>query len=277
MGGEFGGVRAEPLHVVHGEYDPALRRVRLDLPRSVQHLLERGADLHPGADLHTGAPVPRDAVLGERVRLRAGFLPEHGAVSPADAESCQVGGARWAWLIGGQIITRWLGRSAVLVRQPAREPWYMDKRFVERLRDTVAGVSMSRPRCDEYRVTVNNRIGHPLVLTSKAAVSGGAVEAPDDGHVLHDGESDLFQITAIHFPWESAAVSIGYRLADGSVSFTMIVGPPQADGTGAVVEGPGCTELACTVQEDGSGGTVITLHRAPATGTHALRPRRREP
>ncbi|MEU9481872.1 hypothetical protein [Streptomyces sp. NPDC048191] len=152
----------------------------------------------------------------------------------------------------------------------------MDKRFIEQLRDTVVGRGMARLQCDEYRVTVSNRIGQPLVLTSKA-VSGDVVEAPADGHVLHDGKSDFFQVTAIRYPWESGAVSIGYRPADACVGFTLVVAPPQADGTGALVEGPGCTELACTVEEDTTGGTVITLQRAPTSGTHALRPRRREP
>jgi hypothetical protein len=40
--GEFGGVAAEPLHLVHGEDDPAVRGVRLDLPRRPQRLLEPG-------------------------------------------------------------------------------------------------------------------------------------------------------------------------------------------------------------------------------------------
>ncbi|MGW5925596.1 hypothetical protein ACWF2L_05030 [Streptomyces anulatus] len=42
--GEFSGVAAEPLHLVHGEDDPAVRGVGLDLPRGPQRLLEVGPD-----------------------------------------------------------------------------------------------------------------------------------------------------------------------------------------------------------------------------------------
>jgi hypothetical protein len=41
--GEFGGVAAEPLHLVHGEDDPAVWGVGLDLPRGPQRFLELGA------------------------------------------------------------------------------------------------------------------------------------------------------------------------------------------------------------------------------------------
>ena len=37
-GGEFGGVAAEALHLVHGEDDPAVRGVRLDLPGRAEGL-----------------------------------------------------------------------------------------------------------------------------------------------------------------------------------------------------------------------------------------------
>ncbi|MFD8263121.1 hypothetical protein ACFV19_30380 [Streptomyces griseoluteus] len=40
--GQLGGVAAEALHLVHGEDDPAMRGVRLDLPRCPQRLLDFG-------------------------------------------------------------------------------------------------------------------------------------------------------------------------------------------------------------------------------------------
>jgi len=49
--GQFSGVTAEALHLVHGEDDLAVRGVCLDLPGRPQRLLELGADPHQGADL----------------------------------------------------------------------------------------------------------------------------------------------------------------------------------------------------------------------------------
>lgn len=86
--GEFGGVAAEPLHLVHGEDDPAVRGVRLDLPRGPQRHLELGpyADVDAGADLLAEDLVPRDAVLAERVEPGVKFLPECRASRVADAD-----------------------------------------------------------------------------------------------------------------------------------------------------------------------------------------------
>ncbi|ROQ78270.1 hypothetical protein EDD95_4874 [Streptomyces sp. CEV 2-1] len=90
--GEFGGVAAEALHLVHGEDDPAVRGVRLDLPRRPQRLLEPGSDPHPGAGLLAEDLVPRDAVPRERVELGVEFLPEGRAprASEADVRARQV-------------------------------------------------------------------------------------------------------------------------------------------------------------------------------------------
>ncbi|MFF1922808.1 hypothetical protein ACFVW8_19835 [Streptomyces sp. NPDC058221] len=42
--GEFGGVAAEALHLLHGDDDPAVWGVRLDLPRRPQRVPDPGAD-----------------------------------------------------------------------------------------------------------------------------------------------------------------------------------------------------------------------------------------
>lgn len=84
--GEFGGVAAEPLHLVDGEDDLAVRCVRLDLPRGPQRLLEAGADPYAGADLLAEDLVPGDAVASERVELGVEFLAEGGAAGVADAD-----------------------------------------------------------------------------------------------------------------------------------------------------------------------------------------------
>ncbi|MFE2236196.1 hypothetical protein ACE1OA_33720 [Streptomyces sp. JL2001] len=49
--GELGGVAAEPLHLVDGEDDPAVRGMRLDLAGGAEGGLELGADPDVGADL----------------------------------------------------------------------------------------------------------------------------------------------------------------------------------------------------------------------------------
>lgn len=86
QGGEFGRVAAEPLHLVHGEDDPAVRGVRLDLPRRPQRLLELRADSYPGADLLAEDLVAGDAVPRERVELGVEFLPERRAPRVPDAD-----------------------------------------------------------------------------------------------------------------------------------------------------------------------------------------------
>jgi hypothetical protein len=75
-GGEFCCVMPQPLHPEHGEDDPAVRGVRLDLPGGLQCFLELRADLDPGADLLAEDLVSADAVLGERVQLRVELLAE---------------------------------------------------------------------------------------------------------------------------------------------------------------------------------------------------------
>lgn len=80
--GEFSGVAAEPLHLVHGEDDPAVRGVRLDLARRTEGLLELGPYADAGADLLGEDLVSRDAVPGEGVE----FLAEGGAAGVADPD-----------------------------------------------------------------------------------------------------------------------------------------------------------------------------------------------
>jgi hypothetical protein len=61
-GGELCSVPSEPLHLEHGEDDPAVRGMRLDLSGGPQCLLELGVDLDPGADPLAENLVPADAV-----------------------------------------------------------------------------------------------------------------------------------------------------------------------------------------------------------------------
>jgi len=60
---------SEPLHLVHGEDDPAVRRVGLDLPGGGERGLELRADPYPGADLLGEDLVPGDALGGQCVQL----------------------------------------------------------------------------------------------------------------------------------------------------------------------------------------------------------------
>jgi hypothetical protein len=84
--GEFSGVAAEPLHLVHREDDAAVRGVRLDLAGGCERILELGAHPNPGADLLAEDFVPGDAVRGERVQLRVELLAEGRAAGVADAD-----------------------------------------------------------------------------------------------------------------------------------------------------------------------------------------------
>jgi hypothetical protein len=68
--GDLCRVTSHPLHLEHGEDDPAVRGVRLDLPGGLQRLLELRVNPDPGADLLAEDLVSADAVLGERVQLR---------------------------------------------------------------------------------------------------------------------------------------------------------------------------------------------------------------
>jgi hypothetical protein len=74
--GEFGGVAPEALHLVHGEDNPAVRGVDLDLAGQRERGLELGPDAYAGADLLGEHLVARDAVLGEGIQLRLEFLGE---------------------------------------------------------------------------------------------------------------------------------------------------------------------------------------------------------
>lgn len=84
--GEFGGVAAQALHLVHGEDDPAVRGVGLDLAGECERGLELRADTDPGADLLGEHFVARDAVLGEGVELRLEFLGERRAPRVPDTD-----------------------------------------------------------------------------------------------------------------------------------------------------------------------------------------------
>lgn len=64
-GGELRRVPPQPLHLEHGEDDPAVRGVRRDLPGGLQYLLELRADLDPGADLLAEDLVSVDAEVGD--------------------------------------------------------------------------------------------------------------------------------------------------------------------------------------------------------------------
>jgi len=59
--GQFGGVVAEPLHLVRGEDHTAVWGVRLDLPARVQGLLELGTHAHTGGHLLREDLVARNA------------------------------------------------------------------------------------------------------------------------------------------------------------------------------------------------------------------------
>jgi hypothetical protein len=58
--GEFGGVASEPLHLVDGEDDPAVRGVGLDLAGGSECGLELGADSDPVLVLSAGLALGRD-------------------------------------------------------------------------------------------------------------------------------------------------------------------------------------------------------------------------
>nr|WP_237418326.1 hypothetical protein [Actinomadura rayongensis] len=74
--GEFGGVAAEPFHLMDSEDDAAVRGVGLDLPGGGQGLLELGSDLEAGGDLLGEDLVAGDAVGGQRVESGLEFLGE---------------------------------------------------------------------------------------------------------------------------------------------------------------------------------------------------------
>jgi hypothetical protein len=84
--GEFSGVAAEALHLVHGEDDAAVRGVGLDLAGECERGLELGADAYAGADLLGEGFVTWDAVLGEGVELGLEFLGERRAPRVPDAD-----------------------------------------------------------------------------------------------------------------------------------------------------------------------------------------------
>jgi hypothetical protein len=63
--GEFGGVVAEALRLVHGEDDATVRGVGLDLAGECERGLEPGPYPDTGADLLGEGFVAWDAVLGE--------------------------------------------------------------------------------------------------------------------------------------------------------------------------------------------------------------------
>jgi hypothetical protein len=75
--GEFGGVAAEPLHLVDGEDDAGVWGAGLDLGSGGERGLELGADPDTGADL-----LPGDPVFGERVQLGIEFLYQPRAGIP---------------------------------------------------------------------------------------------------------------------------------------------------------------------------------------------------
>jgi hypothetical protein len=127
QGGEFGGVAAEPFHLVHRHDDPAVRRVGLDLAGQGERPLELGADPHPGADLLGEDLVAGDAMRGEGVELGLQLLRQRAAAGVADAD---VG--------GGPVVGDWPGRrgtgppwlagSAVgrgLHAQPFGQAWHL--------------------------------------------------------------------------------------------------------------------------------------------------------
>jgi hypothetical protein len=86
--GEFGGVAAEPLHLIHGKDDPAVRGVGLDLAGGGERRLELRADPDAGTDLLAEDLLSRDAVLRERVQLGVEFLSE--GRQRASSKSCSV-------------------------------------------------------------------------------------------------------------------------------------------------------------------------------------------
>ncbi|GAA3644410.1 hypothetical protein GCM10023079_37770 [Streptomyces chitinivorans] len=83
--GEFGGVAAEALHLVHGEGDPAVRvrDLDFDLAGRPQRFLEPGAGPYADADLFTEDLDPRDAVPAERVELGGDLCCEVPPVRPS--------------------------------------------------------------------------------------------------------------------------------------------------------------------------------------------------
>ena len=85
-GSQLGGVAAEPFHLVHGEDDPAVRGVGLDLPGHRQGGFELRAHPDPGADLLGEDLVSDDAVRGEGVQLRLEFLGQRRASGVADSD-----------------------------------------------------------------------------------------------------------------------------------------------------------------------------------------------
>ncbi|WP_171165229.1 hypothetical protein [Streptomyces sp. I05A-00742] len=137
----------------------------------------------------------------------------------------------------------------------------MNTESAKRLRDAAIATGVPLPECDHYEVTVSNRTSHALVLTSKA-VAGSFDEAPDEGHVLRPRESDTFRVTSVHFPWESGAAAIRYRMSDAPVTFTATGGPPGSPESGGTLEGPGCEHYDCTAGGGRDGNSLLMLETA---------------
>ncbi|MFI1205787.1 hypothetical protein ACH4VR_41290 [Streptomyces sp. NPDC020883] len=137
----------------------------------------------------------------------------------------------------------------------------MDKEFTKKLRDTAIATGIPLPEREHYEVTVSNLSTRALVLTSKA-VSGSFDEAPGEGHVLRLRESDTFRVTSVHFPWESGAAAVRYRMADAPVTFTVTSGPPGNHASSGDLAGPGCEHYDCTVSGSGNGHSLFILEEA---------------
>ncbi|MBB5123161.1 hypothetical protein [Streptomyces eurocidicus] len=137
----------------------------------------------------------------------------------------------------------------------------MNKEFAKKLRDTAIATGTPLPEREHYEVTVSNQSTHALVLTSKA-VSGSFDEAPDEGHVLHPRESDTFQVSSVHFPWESGAAALRYQMTDAPVTFTATGGPPGSHASSGKLEGPGCEHYDCTIGSSCPEKSLIMLETA---------------
>jgi hypothetical protein len=126
--GQLGGVAAQPLHLVDGEDDPAVRGMSLDLSARLQGGLELRAHVDAGGDLLSEDLVPGDAVRGQRVELGLKFLGEVRArgVADADVRARRVGGDRRRRR-GARAATagpdRGRSGSARAAASPAEAPW----------------------------------------------------------------------------------------------------------------------------------------------------------
>ncbi|UQI45427.1 hypothetical protein M1P56_14250 [Streptomyces sp. HU2014] len=137
----------------------------------------------------------------------------------------------------------------------------MNEEFAKKLRDAAIATGIPMPEREHYEVTVSNQSAHALVLTSKV-VSGSFDEAPDEGHVLRPRESDTFRVTSVHFPWESGAAAVRYRMTDAPVTLTATGGPSGSRVSGGELAGPGCEHYDCAVGTCRGGNSLIMLEAA---------------